>query len=50
MALDKTLKVRLSDEQLKKAHNDSCLIGKTASQHVRDLIVDFEVVPNTKKA
>ena len=47
MSLDKTIKVRLSDEQLKKANDDSSAIGKNASEHIRDMIVDFEVVPNT---
>lgn len=51
MALNKTLKVRLSEEQLKKAEDDSkAKFGKNnkVSEHVRDLIVNFEVVRGDK--
>jgi predicted DNA-binding protein len=49
MSLDKTIKVRLSDEHLKKANDDSSAIGKNTSEHIRDMIVDFEVVKQLKK-
>lgn len=41
---DRELKVRLSESQLEKAKSDSVQTGKNVSKHVRDMIVDFEVV------
>lgn len=44
MAYDKELKVRVNDAYIEKAQKDSKLIGKNVSEHIRDMIVDFEVV------
>lgn len=48
MKLDKELKLRLSDAQLEKAQSDSKATDKTVSKHIRDMIVDFEVVTPPK--
>ena len=49
MALDKTLKMRVNTAHIEKAEKDSKQLGKNISEHIRDMIVDFEVVTNTKK-
>lgn len=48
MAFDKTLKIRVNATHIEKAEKDSELLGKNVSEHVRDLIVDFEVVRGGK--
>lgn len=48
MAYDKELKLRVNKTHIEKAEKDGKLLGKNVSEHVRDLIVDFEVVRGDK--
>lgn len=44
MAFDKWLKIRVGQEHLDKVEADSLELGKNASEHVRDIIVRFDIV------
>lgn len=44
MNYDQELKTRLTKAQKDKAVRDASLLGKNTSEHVRDMIVEFEVV------
>ena len=52
MALDKTLKIRLSDKHIEKAERDNKAVLKlrksekkvNVSEHIRELIVRFDIV------